>query len=120
MRKHRHPPPRPTERSRAVLGAVSIIRCVSVGAILSITRKQEVVDARWAAFWVLKHECKYGLAKIARVLGRDRSTVRYALKQMNERQIELAEMARDRLIHTRPELFRPASFQPVVMHANPS
>jgi chromosomal replication initiation ATPase DnaA len=92
--KHTHPIARPTERSKAVLGAVSIIRCVSVGAIMSITRKQEVVDARWAAFWVLKHECKYGLAKIARVLGRDRSTVRYAFKHMNERQIELAIMAK--------------------------
>jgi chromosomal replication initiation ATPase DnaA len=110
--KYSHPVARPTERSKAVVGAASIIRCVSVGAIMSITRKQEVVDARWAAFWVLKHECKYGLAKIGRVMGRDRSSARYALKHMNERQIELAIMVKERLVHTRPEIFRPYREQP--------
>lgn len=105
--KHTHPVARPTERSKAIVGAVGIIGRVPVGAIMSITRKQEVVDARWAAFWVLKHECKYGLAKIGRVMGRDRSSARYALKHITSKQIDLAKRAKERLTHTRPELFRP-------------
>jgi chromosomal replication initiation ATPase DnaA len=110
--KHTHPIARPTERSKAAIGAVCAITRILPGEVLSLARKQPIVDARWAVFWFLKHECKYATFKIGRVMGRDHTTVLWALKHVTDKQIDIAKRAKERLTRTCPELFRPCRDQP--------
>lgn len=76
----------PTRIPAAVTRAAAVFG-VSEGAILSDSRDSQAVAARHAVAWVLRNESGLSLIAIGRILGRDHSTVMYAIRAAEQRAI---------------------------------
>lgn len=111
-------PAQPKGRAKAIIETVCSITKQRQVDVLSRCKWQPYVDARFAIYHLLRTELGYNYSRIGRSVGRNHSTVMQGLKRLSPKQIELAAKAWRQLQAL--ELFRPASFQPVVMHANPS
>ena len=80
-------------RYHPVPAAVAAMHGISVAALLAQSRRQEVVEARCVAVWVL-YQQGFGWSAIGRLLRRDHSTIAHAWR-MVERSPQLSAHARE-------------------------
>lgn len=69
----------PAEATRQLIQEVAAKHGVAVEAVLGPSRAKEVVRARYEAIRRLRRERKLTSAQIGRIIGRDPTTVLYAL-----------------------------------------
>lgn len=100
-------PPRPTAKAKAIIGAVCRVMKMRPEEALSICRRQRIVDARWAMYWLLRNELNYNIAHIGRAVGKDHTTVRHGLAHLTDKHLAIASRARA-LLDASPPVFQPA------------
>jgi chromosomal replication initiation ATPase DnaA len=75
--------------SRRIVAAVGRVWVVSQGEMLSPSRDAHFVEARWVAMHLMRSRLGIAARNVARLMGRDHSTVLHALRSI------AARLARD-------------------------
>lgn len=76
---------KPVSLAAEILQDVAVWHKMPVRAITSRNQSRRYVLARWEASFLLKHCArKYSTTQIGRMLGRDHTTIVYALKRYRE------------------------------------
>lgn len=77
-------------KSQRIMAETAAKHGVTLTEISGYSRKPKIVTARWHAISRLRNELRMSLAAIGRIVNRHHTTVLYALRNMEEREIAAA------------------------------